>query len=92
MRSEHNVIGLNALNPILVCGVIVYGMSFLTWIYVIKNTQVSVAYPLVVGLTTIFTLIYGYFLQHEVVSSVRLVSTALVIIGIIGIVHSQSGK
>lgn len=77
-------------NTALFLGITVYGASFVTWLFVIKHSPLSVAYPIVVGLTTVFTLILSKVVENEVIKSAQIISTFIVIAGIIGIVRATT--
>lgn len=65
--------------PVLL-GIAIYGASVLIWLWVLSRVDLSLAYPFV-GLSFVFTLLFGYFLLDETVNLSRLLGTALIILG-----------
>lgn len=58
-------------------GVFIYAASVLIWLWVLSQVELSVAYPFV-GISFIFTLLFGYFLLNEPVNLMRVLGTLLI--------------
>jgi drug/metabolite transporter (DMT)-like permease len=56
------------------------------WMYIIKNFQFSIAYPLI-SISYIWGILAALFIFHENIPSVRYIGVALIIIGVIFIVQ-----
>lgn len=83
--SDHSVLGTlqGALtNGYVMSGLMLYGVSALSWLYVLAGTDVSKAYPFV-GLGFIFTMLLGWIALDESISGGRIVGTLLVVSGVI---------
>ena len=68
-------------------GVTIYGLSVLVWLWVLSRVPLSIAYPFV-GLSFIFTLIFGYFILGENVNAWRIFGTLLIACGCMFVARS----
>lgn len=60
LGAPFDVIVKVMLSPLILSGIVTYGVSVLIWIWVLSRVDLSVAYPFV-GLSFIFTLLFGFF-------------------------------
>ena len=74
--------GQGLLNFYLLGGVLVYGISTISYIFVLGKLNLSVAYPVIIGLTVAFTTMTGSFLLGEKVTNVQWVGIGLMLSGI----------
>lgn len=74
--------GKYLLNISLLGGVFAYGISTLLYITVLGKINLSLAYPLIIGLTVITTTISGALLFHEKVEPIAWVGIGLMLSGI----------
>lgn len=72
----------------LLAGAVLYVGGFALWLLVLARVELSVAYPIAVGLTLVFTTLASTLLFSEVVTTFRLVGIVLVFIGIVVITRS----
>lgn len=79
----------NLFNLHLLGGVITYGLSTLIYISVLSKMNLSIAYPVVIGLTIISTTIAGAILLREHVSSVNWVGIGLILSGIFAVAFGK---
>ena len=79
---------LSAYIPILYAGVMSSGVAYTLQILGQKYTEPSVA-SLIMSLETVFSVIAGYFILHEVLTIKELIGCALIFIAII---FTQTGK
>lgn len=77
--------GRGLLNVYLLGGIAAYGLSTLIYILVLSKMNLSVAYPVLIGLTVIATTISSMVLLHEKVVMVQWVGIGLLISGIAAI-------
>ena len=63
-------------------GVTLYVISFAIWIAILSKSNLSVAYPIAIGLSVIGTLIGATLILGETTSAAKLGGTALIILGI----------
>lgn len=79
------------LNLYLVGGIFAYGLSTVLYILVLSKLNLSVAYPLVIGLTVIATTVAGALLLKEKVNTVNWVGIGLMVSGICAIAFGKVG-
>jgi drug/metabolite transporter (DMT)-like permease len=69
-------------SPSIIAGIVSFGCSLLLWLYVLARIDVSQAYPLI-ALGIVITSLGGVFLLGEPMSSLRLLGTTVVIVGVV---------
>lgn len=74
--------GQSPLNLYLASGIASYGLSTIVYIFVLGRLNLSIAYPLVIGLTIIATTVAGSSLLGEKISSIQWIGIGLMIAGI----------
>lgn len=82
--------GDSFLNFHLIGGVAAYGLSTLVYISILNKLNLSVAYPVVIGLTVVATTLAGAGLLGEKVSSVNWMGMGLLISGIFAIAYGRT--
>lgn len=70
------------LNGYLMGGIFAYGLSTLMYISVLSKLNLSLAYPLIIGLTVIATTAAGAYFFHEKVEPTAWVGIGLMLSGI----------
>lgn len=75
------------LSPMIIGGIFIYGISVLVWIWVLSRVELSVAYPFV-GLSFIFTLVFGVGFLGEAISIAKVAGTLLIIVGCVLVANS----
>lgn len=70
------------LNPSVLSGMALYGLSALTWIYALTRVPLSVAYPMV-SLGYILVIAVSYFLFQEPVGGWKIAGAAFIAVGVI---------
>lgn len=70
------------LNPQVIWGVLLYGISFLGWVVLIRHLNVSLAYPVSVGLIQISLMVSAMLLFHQRPSSLVFVGVGLIVLGV----------
>lgn len=73
------------LKPAIICGIITYGISQILWITVLRVIDLSLAYPLQIGLNFSFIMAAAWLYFKEPVSLGRLAGVALIFVGVIAI-------
>jgi len=71
------------LKPVIIGGVVIYGISQLLWITVLRVMDLSLAYPLQIGLNFTFIMAAAWLYFKEPVSPGRLAGVALIFAGVI---------
>jgi multidrug transporter EmrE-like cation transporter len=74
--------GNNLLNIYLFSGIIVYFLSMFSYLMVLNKLNLSIAYPVVIGLTVAATTAVGAFFLREKVTTIHWVGVGLMISGI----------
>lgn len=77
-------------NIFLLGGVLVYGVSTLLYILVLSKINLSIAYPVVIGLTVISTTIFGAAVFQEKVAPIAWVGIGLMLSGIWAIAFART--
>lgn len=72
----------NPINLYLMGGVLAYGLSTIIYVLVLGKFNLSVAYPVIIGLTVVSTTLMGSFIFKEQVSPVQWMGIGLMISGI----------
>ncbi len=62
-----------------------YGLSFICLTLTLKRIDVSVAYAVWAGLGTALIAAIGFIYFQEVVTGIKLISIALIVIGVVGL-------
>ncbi|MEH2111245.1 EamA family transporter [Nostoc sp.] len=74
--------GQNPLNIYLIAGILSYGLSAVFYVVVLGKLNLSVAYPLVIGLTIIVTMITGSVILKEKIVISQWLGAGLMLSGI----------
>ena len=74
-------------SPLVFSGIFVYGVSVLVWLWVLSKVDLSIAYPFV-GVSFIFTLLFGIFLLDESLNVYKIIGTLMIACGCFFIVKS----
>ncbi len=75
------------LNPIVLLGLLMYGLSTIFWLVALSQKDLSYVYPFI-SLTFIIVLLLSHFVLKEQVSTARIVGTLIIISGLIIVVRS----
>jgi len=74
--------GQTPLNPYLLGGILAYGLSTIFYIVVLGKFNLSVAYPVIIGLTVLSTTVTGAYFLGEKVATVQWLGIGLMLSGI----------
>ena len=69
-----------AMSPLILLGLIIYGLSVAMWLWVLSKVELSVAYPFV-SVSFLVTMAFGAFLLNESVTPMRIFGTILIVSG-----------
>ncbi|MFT6221444.1 MAG: drug/metabolite transporter (DMT)-like permease [Candidatus Endobugula sp.] len=67
-------------SPLVFSGLTIYGLSTLAWLWILSKVDLSIAYPFL-GISFIFTLLFGVFLLDEELSAYKLIGTLMIVMG-----------
>jgi drug/metabolite transporter (DMT)-like permease len=70
------------VNPLVIFGVLAYGLSTVLWLYILSKIPFSVAYALT-STTYAFSLFAGYYIFHEGITPSKVIGTVLILTGVI---------
>jgi len=82
--------GQNPLNIYLVGGLVAYGVSTIFYILVLGKFNLSVAYPVVIGLTVIGATIVGATIFQEKVAIEQWIGIGLMLSGIVAVAFGKA--
>jgi small multidrug resistance pump len=74
--------GQNPLNPYLFGGILAYGLSTVFYIIFLGKLNLSIAYPIIIGLTVLATTITGAVVLGEKVPTIHWLGIGLMLSGI----------
>jgi uncharacterized membrane protein len=75
------------LNPLVVLGLIMYGLSTVFWLIALSQKDLSYVYPFI-ALTFIIVLVLSKFVLHENVGVYRIIGTLIIIAGLVVVVRT----
>lgn len=81
--------GRGIFSPYLIGGLGLYGISTIAYIMILSKTNLSLAYPVILGLTVTATTLSSFILLGEKVQFLHWVGIGLVISGISAIAMAQ---
>ena len=81
--------GENILNIYLLGGIFTYGLSTIVYISVLSKLNLSVAYPLTIGLTVVGTTMAGAIFLKEQVSTLNWMGVGLIFSGICAVTFGK---
>ncbi len=67
----------------LLIGIVMYVLSFLSWMVILNKFQLSVMYPILVGLSYIGVLLASYFVLHEPLVTRQVIGIVVILCGIV---------
>ena len=82
--------GQNLLNIYLVGGILAYGLSTVFYIGVLSKLNLSVSYPIVIGLTVVATTFSGAVVLKEQVPTIHWLGIGLMLSGISAIAFGKT--
>ena len=85
VRSFHDL-----LNFKLLAGVGLFGLSFVTWIFIVSRNRLSYAFPLAVGLGYIGVILLSMLVLKETATLWQFVGMALIWMGIVLMVLNKA--
>lgn len=71
------------VNGALLCGMVLYVLSFITSLVVMKGMNLSVFYPVSAGLMYVAVAMASYFIMKETITIRQLLGMGLILLGII---------
>lgn len=90
-RKSFSLLGFN-FNYWFILGIIIYGISFLLYIYLISKFDLGFIIPLLAAFVYIFVFAGAFFILHEEFTLLKIAAITLILIGIILLSVSGAGK
>jgi multidrug transporter EmrE-like cation transporter len=84
VRTIHHVL----TTPALVLGLVVYFVAIYSWLKVLTSSEISVAFPIQVGLSFVLTLVVAALKFGEALSFFKIIGILLILVGIIVILEA----
>lgn len=75
------------LNMPIIVGMCIYVVSAITWIWILTKVDISIAYPFI-SLGFIMTLVFGWWVFDESLTTAKIIGTFLIVLGCIFITRS----
>jgi drug/metabolite transporter (DMT)-like permease len=66
-----------------ILGIVLYGGSFLLWLFILSKNPVSFAYPIAVGVTLTVTVLGAYFVLGEKITIFQVCGIALMLVAVV---------
>lgn len=67
----------------IILGIFMYALSFILFLIILSKANVSIAYPVTIGLTLVFTLVGARIFLHESMSIRGMLGIFMIIVGIL---------
>lgn len=90
-RKAFSLLGFD-FNYWLVSGVLMYGISFLIYIYLISKYDLGIIIPLLAAFVYILVFVSSYFILHEQFTILKIVAIVLILLGVILLGIGSSSK
>lgn len=69
-------------SPLMLLALIIYGLGFMSWIFLLSRNELSLVYPVVLSVNIVAMLIASALIFHESINFVQILGTFVVIAGI----------
>ena len=69
-------------SPLMLLGLVLYGLGFLAWLFLLSRAALSLVYPVVVSLNILAVLAISAFLFKESITILQLFGVLVVLVGI----------
>lgn len=66
-----------------ITGLLLYGLGFIIWLYLLRAHPISIAFPLAAALVIISTQLIGFFLLKENLTADRIFGIILILTGVL---------
>lgn len=90
LANAFSLVGRIVQNVWIISGVVLFGIGFLLWLFVISRLQINIAYPITIALQTILITVGSWLFFKEYLSLYQIIGIAIVILGIFFILNFKS--
>lgn len=73
------------------CGIFLYGLSFLLYMYLISKYELSYLFPMLTAITYVGILVASLFVFHEPYSMSKILGSLLIFLGVVLLNKSEGG-
>lgn len=80
--------GLSTAGSLLLLGAALYAVSFLVWMVILSRNELSLVYPLMIGLTLVATTMVSWILLKEPLHMLRLTGIGIIFVGVVLVTRS----
>jgi drug/metabolite transporter (DMT)-like permease len=80
-RNIEFLIRQMVVSPLLLTGILLYGISFLLWLMVLSKIKLSIVYP-ITAMNFILVITASYFLYNEKLTTIQYGGAVLIITGV----------
>lgn len=71
------------INPYIISGILLYGVSFVLYIYLISRYDLGYIIPLAAAFVYILIFVASYFVFHEVFTPLKIMAIAFIVLGLV---------
>lgn len=82
IQSWKQAPGVSMAVVLLLVGAVLYGISFCIWMIILARNELSIVYPLMIGLTLTATTFTAWLILREQIDAIRLLGIAVIFFGI----------
>lgn len=90
-RKSFSLLGFD-FNYWFISGVIMYGISFLIYIYLISRYDLGFIIPLLAAFVYVFVFFAAFFVLHEQFTLLKIIAIILILLGVILLGISSANK
>lgn len=69
-------------SPLMIIGVALYGLGFLSWIMLLSRVSLSLVYPLILSVNVVLIMLASVYIFHEPAGMMQVVGTLVIVAGI----------
>ncbi len=70
------------INPLIISGILAYGLSTLLWLFILSKVPFSVAYAMT-STTYLFSLFAGYYIFSEAITPTKVAGVVFILAGVV---------
>ncbi|MCE7936361.1 hypothetical protein DYH10_01010 [Candidatus Saccharibacteria bacterium CPR2] len=77
------------INLYTIAGIVLYGISFLLYMYLISKNDLGYIIPVTASFVYVLIFVASYFIFHEVFTALKIVGISLIVIGLVFLNYSR---
>lgn len=87
-----NIIELIQSNKFFIWGAFLFGINLIFYMLALKSIPISVAYPIMIGMSLTIITTIGFFFLHESISYMHIIAYVLIFAGIFLLIYNTKGN